>query len=161
MGLYDPPQVNVDIGNDDSTHWVVTTAALIVPWLMTVVCLYFVTPAITEGMVASIAPDVETRLRLTLGMDLLIDAVFVALGTYWAIQLSRLRGSLTALFFGISLIAVRAIELGGLPGVISTGLPLWYDVLGNFNDLAGAFAALLSHQIFNRELSRAQAPPNA
>ena len=56
-----------------------------------------------------------------------------------------------ALLYGLSLVAVRVVEAGGLPGIVSTGFPLWYDLLGNVNDLAGALAAALAHSFRGRE----------
>ena len=143
MGLYDPPRVKVEPDSNAPTHWTATAAGVAIPWLLTVTCLYFVTPTLTEGIVTSMEPGSDAHLTTMLVADLLIDSVFVAVGAYWSLQLSRLPIVATALVFGVSLIALRAVELGGLPGVIETGFPLWYDVLGNLNDLAGALIAAL------------------
>ena len=160
MSLYEPPRVHVADTDEPKQGPVGLLGALGIPWLLALGALYFVTPVLaeavaisftaspTEDLAAPLAPHVLATL---LTLDLTIDAVFVAVATWWAITLSRLAPLPVALLYGFSLIAVRAVEAGGLPGIVNTGFPLWYDLLGNVNDLVGALAAALVHSFRGRE----------
>lgn len=153
MSLYEPPRVRVADSAGPEPGTTALVGALGIPWLMCLGTLYFVTPVIAEGIALSLASpsatdDAESAaslLTVTLAADLVLDTLFVALATWWAIQLSRLAPAIVALLFALSLVAVRSVESGGLPGVISTGLPTWYEWTGNANDLIGALIAAMLH----------------
>lgn len=153
MNLYEPPRVRVADSTAPKPGGAVLIRALGIPWVICLGTLYFVTPVIAEGIAlsvsgASVVGDtqaVTSALTITLAADLVLDALFVALATWWAIQLSRLSPFPVAILFALSLVAVRAIQSGGLPGVIYTGFPPWYEWTGNANDLIGALLAAMLH----------------
>ena len=140
--MFDPPKINVDTGRDEPPGWNVAFVIVGVSWLITLLTLMFVSPALSEGVVATMAES-AVRQDTMLALDLTLDTVFVALGAYWGITLSRVPIVSSALLFGFGFLLVQAMEVGGLPGVIDTGLPLWYQLLGNVNDVVGALAAAL------------------
>jgi hypothetical protein len=140
--VFDPPKVKVDTGRDEPPEWNIAFVIVGVSWLITLLVLMFISPVLSEGVVATMAESAVRRDTM-LALDLTLDTVFVALGAYWGIALSRVPIVATALLLGFGFVLVQTIEVSGLPGVIDTGFPLWYQLLGNVNDVVGALAAAL------------------
>ncbi|MEM7403809.1 MAG: hypothetical protein AAF458_00890 [Pseudomonadota bacterium] len=145
MSLYDPPEVNVDTGPEAQRSRFTVLMAAAVPWVITLLTLYFITPVISAGAGASLEDGSAAQIDRVLLADLILDFLFVGIGCYWALELSRLPRWPTAVLFGLGLFAVHVVEVGGVPGVIDTGLPAWYQFVGNFNDVVGAVLAAATH----------------
>ena len=142
MGMFEPPRVNVDIVRGTPPSWQISALILGIAWIITLVTLMFISPTLSEGVVATM-DQAHARRDLMLGTELVLDTLFVGLGAYWGITLSRLPVVPSAVLFGFGFLLGQIIEAGGLPGVIDTDFPLWYQLLGNVNDIVGALAAAL------------------
>ena len=109
MGMFEPPRVNVDIGRGTPPSWQISVLILGIAWIITLVTLMFISPTLSEGVVATM-DQAHARRDLMLGTELVLDTLLVGLGAYWGIA-SRLPVVLSAVLFGFGFLLGRSLRL--------------------------------------------------